>query len=267
MYKTNLNGSTWSWPQDGLISFEEETHTYTVEGVGEMTPVSTVISKFFREFDAEGVSLRKCKGDALAAARMREEWKSKGAAASQAGTFMHATIENYINSGRRVLPQNLTCTVTYDGDYVHMNKQVCIDREWSYFRAWDAVTTYAPFRTEWCVYDTDARMAGTIDLLCTLPDGTFEIYDWKRSSKIDPHEVPFCGGINGLEHICDTTYAHYCMQQNLYRYMLEKNYGIQVSRMSLVVLHPEKASYQVIPLPRLEKEVQIIVRKVRSWLV
>ena len=60
MKKINLNGSDISFPQDSLLDFEEESHTYTVKGVGEMTSVSTVIKKFFNEFDALKVSLRKC---------------------------------------------------------------------------------------------------------------------------------------------------------------------------------------------------------------
>ena len=120
-------------------------------------------------------------------------------------------------------------------------------------------TEYHPFRTEWCVYDETTRMAGTIDLLCACDDGTYEIYDWKRSNKINPMETnKWSFGINGLNHLPDTSYNHYCIQQNLYRYILEKNYGLRVSRMNLVVLHPNYDNYRIVPVPEMPREVRII---------
>lgn len=254
----NIDGSGLSFNQDTLISFDEASHTYYVEGVGNMTPVSTVIGMFFVPFDAETVSMRKCQGDVAAAARLREEWDFRGAIASQVGTFMHKQIENYLND--RCEPQSLNCEVVFDGNYIHERRNIEISREWAYFKAFDRDTTYQPFRTEWCVFDTEARMAGTIDLLCSKSDGTFEIFDWKRSSRINPGEDnKWDRGINGLQHLPDTAYIHYCIQQNLYRYMLEKNYGIKVSRINLVALHPDLSSYKLIPIPRMEQEVRTII--------
>ena len=104
-----------------------------------------------------------------------------------------------------------------------------------------------------------------MDLICECADGTYEIYDWKRSNKIDPTERnPWANGINGLEHLTDTSYVHYCLQQNLYRYILQKNYGIRISRMNLVVLHPELPTYRVVPVPVMEREVAMIISKIKS---
>ncbi len=254
----NINGTDISFPQDRLISFEESTHTYKVNGIGEMTPVSRVVEMFFTPFDAEKVSLRKCMGNEVEAAKMREQWECRGAFASQAGTFMHKQIENFLNDRKE--PQRMVCEVIYDGQYLHKKEHVDISREWSYFKAFDKATDYHPFRTEWCVYDTDARIAGTIDLICSRSDGTYELYDWKRSNKVNPTEInPWSSGINGLEHLSDTSYIHYCLQQNLYRYMLEKNYGITISRMNLVVLHPDSMGYRIVPVPIMKKEVKTIV--------
>ena len=199
MKKVNLDGSDLVFPRDERISFEESTHTYLVDGVAEMTPVSSVVSKFFRPFDAVYWSLRKCNGDVVAAARMSEEWDAKGSSSAQAGTHLHRQIENYLNTGAE---PELRCRVSYEGMYVRRSDEVDISREWSFFEAFDRATVYHPFRTEWCVFDEEAGIAGTIDLLCSRDDGTFEIYDWKRSNKVDPHEDNrFSRGINGLEQL------------------------------------------------------------------
>ena len=258
MNQYNLNGSNLTFEQDNRITFIEESHRYNVEGIGDMTPVSSVIEKFFKPFDAEYWSRRKCYGDEIAAAKLREEWRAKGAFASQAGTFLHKQIENYIKE--KIHPQTLDCTVSFNGDYVNRQQLVNIAKEWDYFLQFDKETNYSPFRTEWCVYNEKSRIAGTIDLLCCCPDGSYEIYDWKRSNRIDPNESnQWASGINGLEHLTDTAYSHYCLQQNLYRYMLETDYGITISRMNLVSLHPDLPGYNIIPIPRMEKEVEIIL--------
>ena len=259
MTNINLNGSDIVFEQDGKLSFNEEEHRYSLDGVGEFKSVSNIVAMFFREFDAVGISLRKCGGDEIEAARLREAWESKGAIASQAGTFLHKQIEDYLN-GKQV--PDLLCDVSYEGCYVRLKERIDISREWSFFKSFERNTDFVPFRTEWRIYDADARMAGTLDFVCECSDGTYEIYDWKRSNKIDPTERnPWANGMNGLEHLTDTAYSHYCLQQNLYRYMLEKNYGIKVSRMNLVVLHPELPAYRVVPIPPMDREVGIILKK------
>lgn len=259
MINRNLDGSDITFEQDGKLSFNEEEHIYSLGGI-EFCSVSNIVSKFFREFDAVGISLKKCYGNELEAAKLREVWESKGSVASQAGTFLHKQIEDYLN-GKEI--PDLLCDVCYQGNYVKCSQRLDISREWSYFKAFERNTPFVPFRTEWRIYDADARVAGTLDFVCACPDGTYEIYDWKRSNKIDPTERnPWANGLNGLEHLTDTSYSHYCLQQNLYRYMLQKNYGLKVSRMNLVVLHPELPTYRVVPIPPMEREVETILKRI-----
>ncbi|MGM9832322.1 MAG: hypothetical protein ACI31A_01370 [Candidatus Limisoma sp.] len=251
----NLDGSELEFEQDKRISFEETTHTYTVAGIGEMTPVSSVVAKFFKPFDAEYWSRRKTSSD-VAAQRLCQEWEAKGLCAAGAGTHMHRQIELYINSGAE---PDLHYDFEYNGTLHSERKSFDISHEWNLFKRFDAEVDYQPFRTEWKVFDAEHRIAGTIDLLCRTADGAFEIYDWKRSSKIDPDEINrWSSGINGLEHLTDTSYTHYCLQQNLYRYILETYYGLRIERMNLVVLHPSLDNYEIVEIPRMDYELKII---------
>lgn len=260
MTNINLDGSTIIFERDRYISFDECAHRYEVKNYGEMRPVSSIVARFFREFDAHYWSKRKCGGDEVAAAKLREEWESKGCVASQVGTYLHKQIEEYLNGKRDI---ELLCDVCYEGKYMRLCNQVDITCEWSYFKAFHSVVGYEPFRTEWRVYDTDSRIAGTIDLVCACADGTYEIYDWKRSNKVNPDEInKFACGLNGLEHLSDTSYNHYCLQQNLYRYILERNYGLRISRMNLVVLHPDYSSYRIVSVPRMDSEVAVMLGRI-----
>lgn len=254
----NLDNSLLTFPQDNLISFDEEKHRYSVDGVGEMTPVSCVVGSFFKPFDAMYWSMIKSGGDEEKAALMREQWEAKGKIAAQIGTFLHRQIELYIN--KEVSAPELSCVAGYKGKYIDIANQVDISKEWSYFKMFDESTNYLPFRTEWRIFDATHKIAGTTDLVCRCEDGTFEIYDWKRSNKIEPEEVnKFSTGINGLSHLTDTTYIHYCLQQNLYKYIIETNYGLKISRMSLVVLHPDYNGYRIVNIPEMRREVEIML--------
>ena len=240
-----------------MIQFIEDGHIYKVDNVDSITSVRRVVSMFFKPFDAEYWSLRKCGNDVVKAVQLREEWCAKGQCASQAGKYLHSMIEHYINDGTQDAKQ---CIVGYEGEYVSVEETVDVSREWEFFKNFCNDVAFNAFRTEWCVFDAESKMAGTIDLVCACGDGTYEIYDWKRSNKVDPQEENrWSNGINGLEDLSDTSYWHYCLQQNLYRYMLEKNYGLRISRMNLVVLHPDYNNYRVVPVPRMEREVQIMI--------
>ncbi len=56
-------------------------------------------------------------------------------------------------------------------------------------------------------------------------------------------------GIGPLSHIPDTNYFHYCIQLNLYKYILQKYYGLRVGSMYFVKLHhvscPAYVKYEV----------------------
>lgn len=255
----NLDGSTLHFEQDNQINFEEASHTYTDNEGCVLTSVSNVIRQFFKEFDAKYWSLRKCGGDEKQAALLREEWECKGCFATQAGTFLHLQIENYLNGKKEA---SMLCELFFEGECFSKEDTTSIEKEWKYFLKFKEEVPFIPFRTEWKICDFDHKIAGTIDLLCSCQDGTYEMFDWKRSTKIDPNEVnKWDSGINGLEHLTDTSYIHYCLQQNLYRHILEKNYGLKISSMNLVVLHPLYDSYRIVKVPRMEKEVEIILNR------
>ena len=255
----NLDGSGLTFEQDTRLSFDEASHRYKVDDEIELQSVTQLISHFFKPFDAMFWSLKKCRGNEQEAEKMREQWDMKGVIASRAGTFMHKQIENYLDTHQS---PSLVCPIEYHGKYHQESLQISIQTEWQYFLSFDTETSYHPFRTEWGIFDMEAGLAGTIDLLCKCNDGTYEMYDWKRSNKVDAAERNHrAHGLNGLEHLTDTSYVHYCLQQNLYRYMLEKNYGIKVSRMNLVVLHPDYQNYRIVSVPRMDKEVRIILSR------
>jgi hypothetical protein len=252
-------------PRDERISFEEETHTYTIDGTKEgWTSCTGFIHGFFGAFDADAVIKKMMRSSkwpeskyyGMTAEAIKKQWADSGAEASEAGTRMHLDIEHY-NNAEPV--GNLA------GDEWTPNP----GPEWEYFLEYERKHRlkhgFVPFRTEWLVFKEDIKLAGSIDMLYMKPDGTLAIYDWKRAKDMK-FENPYQSGRYPLDHLPDTNYWHYSLQLNIYRRMIEEFYGYTVSEMALVVLHPNNKSFKVIMLNRMDDEVTAMFEDRREKL-
>ena len=245
------------YAQDQFIDFEPEEHIYTYAGQERFLPVSSLIAYFFEEFNALAAAERKYARYHIPVEESLEQWDRIGRIASEVGTFVHLQTENYFQRG---FFEN-TCPFTYNGK----TEEISVEREKQHFLHFIEDYRIRPYRQEWPVYDKELNIAGTIDLICRESDGEFTIYDWKRSGKVvntlgAPIVEGFGGkrGFNGI-NLPDTSFYHYCIQQNLYRYMLETHYGIRVKAMNLVVLCPDYSTYYVASVPKMDEVIQQII--------
>ena len=83
---------------------------------------------------------------------------------------------------------------------------------------------------------------------------------WKRTRGIK-YTNPYRTLKEPLEHMDDTNYSMYSLQLNLYAYILESEYGFEVSRMILGVVHPLNAAARCIEVPRLTEEISLLVEQ------
>lgn len=257
--KQNIDRSSQTFDQDRKLSFEPKEHIYLYDGKRILNPVSTIINRFFEPFDSITMSEKVAYKYGRDQYEILEEWDSKGLESREIGTFMHAQIESYFAEK----PIYTKTKFLYNGDYLNINKEVSIEIEMEYFKNFLKDCPISPFRTEWHICDLELNIAGTIDLLCRNDNG-FDIYDWKRSRKATPDETIWQKGKNGLTHVPDIGFYHYAIQQNLYRYILEHNYGITIKNMYIVVLHPIYDNYRMYAIPRMDKEINIINNHLRS---
>ena len=245
------------YEQDRYIDFEPEGHVYTYKGETQLLPVSSLIAYFFEPFNAEEVARRQWERYSIPIEESLAKWKRIGSLASEVGTFMHEQTEHYFQKG------------FFDTDYTFrfqdQEEIISIAKEKQHFLRFVEDYKISPYRQEWPVYDLDLNIAGTIDMICKEADGTFTIYDWKRSGKVvnsmgQPVVEAFGGrmSLNGI-NLPDTSFYHYCIQQNLYRYMLETHYSIKVRGMNLVVLCADYPTYFVAQVPRMDEVIGQIV--------
>lgn len=229
--------------RDNRIRFYPESHIYTIDNVTAPS-VSTIISKFFPEFDSVYWSERKAPDLNMLPFEVDAMWKEKGKEARDKGTYLHKQIENYY------LKQDYTETEEF-----FQFKQFVSDH-----------STIDPYRSEWRIFDEQYNIAGTTDLLTKNGSG-FDIYDWKRSKKVVSAfngspitENQWQKGIGQLNHIADTSFKRYCLQQSLYKYILEKNYGLTINKMYLIVMHPNYNKYYKVEAPYLKAETEHILK-------
>ncbi len=253
--KSNLH------PNDSRINFDIENHFYSVDGNKIKYSVTQIIDQFFPEFDSEYWSRIKAKErlDFLGKKYSKEqldqlqqkilgEWDLKRDEASKKGTILHETIENY-----------------YKGIFTD-DPPV----EFSYFESFiNKYPKMKPYKTEWRVFDSKASLAGTIDMVYEKPNGELFLFDWKRSSKLVNDigaiiKSDFEYGFDELNNLSNNSYNKYCLQQNLYKYILEENYDKKISSMNILVLHPRHHKYFHLQLPSLKKETEFLVRKARE---
>ena len=249
-----LYNQTNRFEQDQHIKFFAAQHIYTVDGI-QYKSVSSVISELFPEFDTEYWSNVKGKERGVSPAQVAEEWESNGRESRGVGTFLHQQIENHLLHK----PISLEYHYKYQGSYVQDDCIDNIDLEFGYFIEFLNETTINPFRSEWRVFDKSLNIAGTIDLITKNEDGTYTIYDWKRSSRLFQNN-PYQHGLGELAHLQDSPIIHYSLQQNLYRYILEHQYGLEIRSMKLVGLHPNYTSYVVIDVHKMDNEISTIIK-------
>jgi ATP-dependent exoDNAse (exonuclease V) beta subunit len=239
-------------PRDEFITFEEGPHIYTVCGErGTYTSVTTFNHSHFSHFDADAIIDNMFRGKkmkdpkykyyGMTKEQIKEDWDKNRDAASAAGTKMHYDIECYYN-------------------FMDVNNDSI---EYQYFRNFVRdFPELKPYRTEWMVYYEELKISGSIDMVFENPDGTIQIYDWKRCQEIK-HEAEF--GKYALtpciSHLPDTNFWHYALQLNTYRMILEHKYGKKVTGLYLICIHPDNVykNYQRIQVPFLDNEMKDLV--------
>ena len=250
-------------PRDARITFDEASHTYTIDGSRQgWTSCTQFIGGFYEHFDPDTVianMMRSRKWPAspyygMTAEAIKTQWSDSGTAASGAGTQMHLDIEHYYNAEP---VGNLA-----GDDYTPTPGP-----EWDYFQAferrWRQARGFVPFRTEWLVFKEDIKLAGSIDMIYTKPDGTLAIYDWKRTKELK-YENKWQKMKAPLDHLPDTNYWHYSLQLNIYRRVLQELYDVVVSELALVVLHPNQTSFRVVKLNMMDDEVEAMMESRRA---
>ena len=183
--------------------------------------------------------------------------KNRLDAASEKGTKMHLAIEWYMN-GTTI--EELDPQMLEHGGEITLPIQQFRDFCTHVMKA----EGLQPYRTEWSVYDEESMLSGQIDSIMIDREGSLHMIDWKRCkvTNMGPEQPNYRRyGTGPCALVPDNDFGHYSIQQNIYKRLLEKNYGVKVKSMRLAQFHPTAlANYRMIIVPEYQNVVDEIMQ-------
>lgn len=196
---------------------------------------------------------------------IRKGWLANATMASREGTALHETIEKSIKTMKMCVPS----------EKIYMEY-----RGFLHFAKWMNDNNRAVAAVEKCIIDRTVPIAGTVDALIvdrntqttntattttttTAADGIIDldIYDWKLvKEKMCPNaDLKKCkNALKPFNHIKDTKFNQYTIQQNIYRYILEKKencYNVRINNMYLIQFIKHSDVYEMTLVPRLSDSI------------
>lgn len=231
------------------IAFEDETHTYhhpkDETGNAEFLSVTTVIDRFF-PFDIERFIQVKAKKEERSEDDVLDEFLKNRDEAAEKGTYLHKQIENFL------LGNEYDAKMKEFDLFLKFYEEIIADKGFQFVEA------------EKKILLDEYNVAGTVDALFKKPNkDQYIIIDWKRSKNLlidgHPKKYGFGYALSELNHLDNSSYYKYALQQNIYKYILERKYGISISSMNLIVLYEKHDRYYRVDLGNYNKEVAIIL--------
>ena len=243
-------------PREDRVVFAPAEHAYYVDGIRVPISVTGFLHRLSSEFDPNAAAqammegpgwperqhnFMNADGTIKTADEIVDAWARNGEAQRARGTLLHYHAEMFLNG------------FTIDGPHSpEFNQFCCFYADTILGNGWEV------YRTEATLFHCGLRMAGQADLICKDADGKLIIIDWKRSREIK-YTNPYRTLKEPLEHMYDTNYSVYSLQLNMYAYILETEYGFEVSRLLLGVVHPLSDEARCIEVPRLTEEISLLV--------
>lgn len=238
-------------PLDNDIEFKSQGHKYLIKGSSEkVKSVTSFIDNFFEIFDQDKAieAIMNCEQylfdpDYRYFQMSKKDILQLWATKADEGTQLHSDIDCYYNENPFL---NTTIEFNYFLDFVKAN------------------AAYEIYRTEWYIYYEKYKIAGAIDAVFRdKVTGNFVLIDWKRVDKLEPEPGFKKYAKDPISHLYDSKFSKYSLQLNLYRYILKHNYGINIEKMYLVVLHPtnKNQSFIQFDITNLETEIETMLQK------
>ena len=235
------------------ISINEETHLYNVSGE-DFDSITIFLKYFFERFDEQRavnsvLNSRKMENPdyeyyGMDKQAIIDKWQESAILS----TSLYKQIENYFKDKEQL--QQLQ-EIEENIDSIEL----------SYFKNFmNDHSHYNKFKTEMKIYHNDLKLAGSVDMICVKDNGHYMLFDWKRSKRIDKTSFrDKRSTFPGLEHIPDSNFYHYSFQLNIYKFILQTEYGMIIDDMFLIVFHPSNENYIKYEVNDMTKEMVTVV--------
>ena len=221
---------TMKYSKDGLVLFDEKTHSYFL-GEKRLTSVTKYISKYKPVFDSEKIAENYAKKNNLIKEDVLKMWREKGEQACVMGTFIHKIFEDYIKG------KHLSIRSDYPKCLVAQN----------FIKDFFDSGLLTPVETEYIVYNNE--LAGQIDCIVQNKKGEFFIIDWKTNNEIK-YVNKWQSMLGEFCYLDDCSFNHYSIQLSKYQelckeYDIKKCYIVHLNDYNYDIIEVKKVKFNV----------------------
>lgn len=196
------------------IQFNESGHVYRVFDKDDQLKykpisVTTLIHKYQKPFDLEGMSMLCAKKEGVTQEEIKERWAKINRTACNHGTKMHSVAERIFN-GEFVDDS----TFTLEQKIIFNQINAVIGKMKA--RPYD-------YESEKIIFDPEINVAGTVDLIGTNRDtGDYILIDWKTNKRIRFENEYGDTFLSPIDELPDCEYNLYGLQLSLYEHILKE---------------------------------------------
>lgn len=273
-----------------MVSFNPEGHKYYNEKKQEYISATTFVGKFKKPFDTDYWSKYKAIERFIVSTRGEQDWKSgKGKITKENIDLVIQKLGSYkIHEivGDIIIEWNdkkeLGCE---RGTKIHLTKEVQTYKD----KGINVFTKFIELQElgrqklellpgvypELLLWNDEYRIAGTSDIVIIYPDKYFSIDDYKSNKKIDtnPYRNHKTGEVDSMlhpiQHLGNCNYIHYCLQANVYAWMLI-SHGYKLRSMQFSHCITANPSSEIIldtkiySVPNFQNEIEEMARYYRN---
>jgi ATP-dependent exoDNAse (exonuclease V) beta subunit len=236
------------------IKFEEISHTYYL-GNDKLTSVTTLIHDYTSHFDEAYWAEIKANEYKLITDQVIFAWDFINDISTFKGSALHNYIENYYFNKIYQYPYN-TIINHFGYDPIFKSFEIIKEQFNKFYN--DSFGKLIPIKPEFVVYDKEYMVSGMVDMLFyNKKKGKLQIWDWKTNKALrSENRYQKMSGI--FSDMDDCELNTYAIQLNTYKYIIEKNTGIEIDDLFIVWFFEKNNTYKIIQLPNLQDRIKIM---------
>lgn len=238
--------------QENQLTFEEETHKYSIlnkttgQVITDLPSVSKVYKRYKKQFDADTISLRVCKGDRVLAEALMAEWAANGTLQAHKGSYVHYHLEKHLND-IYAHKSDVRQPIFENVDMYQLEADAMIEQGKQWIRTMIDRGAYL-VGTEIEMGSLRIGMFGQLDKLWVMQgkDGNtgLVITDWK-TNKPDKFEVTRFSDLmyKPFDYLLDTAHGEYSVQLGLYARLISEMTNYEFPILGAIIVNVTPDSY------------------------
>jgi len=220
------------------VKFYESSHKYFI-GNKELISTTTLIGKFKKPFNSDYWATKKAIERGVSKQQILLEWEDIKDTACAKGSDLHSYSDNFMHN--RVFPTDVP--------------DALINQFNSFYQKF--IQNNLVIRTEYVLADEELGIAGMIDLFCyNKKKDYFYISDYKTNKKFEFESKYRNYYLDPISHLDECEFNTYSLQTSIYRYIIEKNLGIELGDSIVIWFNDKNGDYEPVKCDYLKKDVE-----------